>query len=71
MMPATCVPCPTSSPGRVAPGLAITLAVMRELPSAFLKSGMSPLMPESMTATPMPLPVMPAAHGLSAPTVFG
>ena len=45
MMPATCVPWPTSSPGRVAPGVAITLAVMRELPSAFLKSGMSPLMP--------------------------
>ena len=71
MMPATCVPCPMSSPGRVVPGVASTLAAMRELPSAFSKSGMPPLMPESMTATPTSLPVIPAAQSLSAPTVFG
>ena len=70
-MPATCVPWPTSSPERVAPELTTTLAVMREPPSAPLKSGLPPLIPESMTATPTPLPVMPAAHSLSAPTVFG
>ena len=69
-MPATCVPWPTSSPERVAPETT-TLAAMRELPSAPLKSGMAPLIPESMTATPTPLPVMPAAHSVSAPTVFG
>ena len=70
-MPATCVPWPRWSPDPVAPALRITLAVTREPPSAPLKSGLPALMPESMTATPMPLPVMPAAHSLSAPTVFG
>ena len=69
-MPATCVPWPRSSPERVAPET-FTLAVMREPPSEPLKSGMWLLIPESMTATPTPLPVMPAAHSSSAPTVFG
>ena len=39
MMPATCVPWPKPSPAVAAPGEVTTLATMRELPSAPLKSG--------------------------------
>ena len=71
MMPATCVPWPKPSPAVVAPGDVTTFATMRDWPLKSLKSGMSPAMPVSMTATPTPRPVMPRCQSLSARVVFG
>ena len=71
MMPATCVPWPKPSPAVVAPGAVTTFATMRDAPLASRKSGMSPAMPVSMTATPTPRPVMPRCQSLSARVVFG
>ena len=71
MMPATCVPWPKPSPAVAAAGEVMTLATTRELPAASLKSGWSPAMPVSITPTPMPAPVMPRCHSLSARVVFG
>src|SRR5947207_748143 len=56
MMPATCVPWPYASPDVTAPGFVTAEAMTRD-PVSPLKSGMSPAMPVSMTATPTPLPV--------------
>src|SRR4051812_26302973 len=70
-MPATCVPCPYVSVLVWASGLVTTEATTREVPSddETRKSGRSPAMPVSMTATPMPLPVRPLfAHSLEDPT---
>src|SRR3954469_19403042 len=70
MIPATCVPWPYVSAAAVAPALVTTDATTREVPSAPAKSGRSPSIPVSITATPTPLPVV-APHAAGAETESG
>src|SRR3954462_1267129 len=70
MMPATWVPCPYVSATVVAAAFVTTDATTRDAPSAPAKSGRSPAIPVSITATPTPLPVV-VFHAAGAKTEVG
>src|SRR3954468_9080570 len=70
MMPATWGPCPYVCATVVAAAFVTTDATTREVPSAPAKSGRSPSIPVSITATPTPLPVV-APHAAGAKTESG
>jgi hypothetical protein len=66
MMPATCVPWPKRSLAPCAAGLITAEPITRDAPVASRKSGRSPAIPVSMTATVTPRPVArPHACGAS------